>query len=90
MIRAFLINAIKVYRVMLSPWLGSNCRFEPSCSQYALQALTAHGAASGSYLTLTRLVRCHPWCDGGFDPVPDQKPGIFRRLLAVPSQKNPS
>ncbi|MDR3451315.1 MAG: membrane protein insertion efficiency factor YidD [Rhodoferax sp.] len=71
MIKALLIFLVKGYRLLLSPWLGSSCRFEPSCSAYSLQALQQHGAAAGSYLTLRRLVRCHPWCDGGHDPVPD-------------------
>jgi putative membrane protein insertion efficiency factor len=65
----FLINLVKAYRLLLSPSLGSNCRFEPTCSAYSLQALQAHGAAAGTYLTLYRLARCHPWCDGGLDPV---------------------
>ena len=65
-----LITVVKAYRLVLSPWLGTACRFEPTCSAYALQALALHGAASGSYLTLQRLARCHPWCQGGHDPVP--------------------
>ena len=56
---------VRGYRLLLSPWLGSSCRFEPTCSVYALQALELHGAARGSYLTARRLVRCHPWCVGG-------------------------
>ncbi|MEO5736239.1 MAG: membrane protein insertion efficiency factor YidD, partial [Variovorax sp.] len=55
------------YRLLLKPWLGNTCRFEPSCSQYALDALRAHGAIAGSTLTAGRLLRCHPWCDGGLD-----------------------
>ena len=69
-----LIGLVQAYRLLLSPWLGSACRFEPTCSRYALDALAAHGAAKGSYFTLRRLVRCHPGCAGGFDPVP---PGLF-------------
>jgi len=65
-----LIWLVRGYRLLLSPWLGSSCRFEPTCSAYALQALQVHGAAAGSYLTATRLLRCHPWCQGGHDPVP--------------------
>jgi putative membrane protein insertion efficiency factor len=64
-----LITLVKGYRLLLSPSLGSACRFEPTCSAYSLQALQQHGAAVGTYLTLGRLVRCHPWCDGGLDPV---------------------
>ena len=66
----FLMGIVKAYRLLLSPWLGSACRFEPTCSAYSLQALEQHGAAKGSYLTLKRIGRCHPWCDGGADPVP--------------------
>jgi putative membrane protein insertion efficiency factor len=74
-----LIAAVRAYRYFLSPWLGSGCRFEPTCSAYALQALEGHGAAAGTYITLTRLVRCHPWCDGGHDPVPATLGGLFTR-----------
>mgnify|MGYP000491668949 CR=1 FL=1 len=88
--KSLLIGAVKLYRMLLSPWLGSGCRFEPSCSAYALQALGMHGAGIGTYLTLARLVRCHPWCEGGCDPVPAAKPGMFTKLLANASQKKPS
>lgn len=92
-----LIGLVKGYRLLLSPWLGSACRFEPSCSAYSLQALGQRGAVTGSYLTLRRLARCHPWCDGGPDPVPQAAPGrasLFTRLVApvtsTPSKKTPS
>ena len=68
-----LIRLVKAYRLLLSPWLGSACRFEPTCSRYAIEALEMHGAAKGSYLTAGRLLRCHPWCAGGFDPVPTKR-----------------
>lgn len=74
-----LIALVRFYRFCLSPWLGSSCRFEPTCSAYALQALERHGAAAGTYLTLARLVRCGPWCPGGHDPVPSEAPRLFRR-----------
>jgi putative membrane protein insertion efficiency factor len=61
---------IVVYRYTLSPLLGNCCRFEPSCSRYADQALREHGLLRGLWLTLKRLSRCHPWHEGGFDPVP--------------------
>ena len=70
MMQKILIALVKAYRFFLSPWLGSACRFTPTCSAYALEALTTHGAARGSYLSLRRLSRCHPWCSGGNDPVP--------------------
>ncbi len=88
MMRRLLIGVVKGYRLFLSPWLGSACRFEPTCSAYSLQALERHGAAKGSYLTLRRLVRCHPWCDGGHDPVP-QDLRLFSRL-APDSNTQPS
>jgi len=90
MIKAALIGVVKLYRLLLSPWLGASCRFEPSCSVYAIEALQRHGAGAGSYLTLARLVRCQPWCDGGHDPVPAPRPGLFSKLLVNPSQKKPS
>jgi putative membrane protein insertion efficiency factor len=72
MIQWLLIRCVKAYRLLLSPWLGSACRFEPTCSLYALAALERHGGLAGSYLMLKRLARCHPWCQGGHDPVPEQ------------------
>ena len=79
-----LVGLVKGYRLLLSPSLGSACRFEPTCSAYSLQALQQHGAATGTYLTLRRLVRCHPWCDGGLDPVPSlaaSHPPLFTPLV---------
>ena len=61
---------IRAYRYSVSPMLGMHCRFHPSCSAYALEALGRHGAAGGAWLILKRLVRCHPWRPGGYDPVP--------------------
>lgn len=68
--RRALMAAVRTYRLLLSPWLGNACRFEPTCSVYALEALERHGAGGGSYLAARRLLRCHPWCAGGLDPVP--------------------
>lgn len=68
--RRALACPVRAYRFFLSPWLGSACRFEPTCSLYALEALERHGATTGSYLGMRRLLRCHPWCHGGLDPVP--------------------
>ncbi len=72
MMQQCLLFLVRAYRLMLSPWLGSSCRFTPTCSAYALEALHNHGAGKGSYLTLRRLSRCHPWCEGGHDPVPQR------------------
>lgn len=77
-----LIGLVRGYRLLLSPWLGSSCRFEPTCSAYSLEALQRHGAAAGSYLTAARILRCHPWCSGGFDPVPARAPSLFRRFVS--------
>jgi len=91
MIQRLLIGLVRGYRLLLSPWLGSACRFEPTCSAYALQALQQHGAATGSYLTLRRLVRCQPWCAGGHDPVPPPgQAGLFSQLLSSTSPKKSS
>ena len=90
MVRALLMALVRGYRLMLSPWLGSVCRFEPTCSAYSLQALEQHGAAAGSYLTLRRLARCHPWCAGGHDPVPERVPGLFSGLTSSSSPKKSS
>lgn len=62
---------VQAYRLTLSPWLGRRCRFEPSCSQYALEALERHGAFRGSKLAARRISRCHPWGGSGYDPVPE-------------------
>ena len=80
--RRALMAAVRAYRFLLKPWLGSACRFEPSCSAYALQALDKHGAAAGTYLVSARLLRCHPWCHGGLDPVPSRAPLLFTRFFA--------
>jgi putative membrane protein insertion efficiency factor len=89
MIQRFLMGIVKAYRLFLSPSLGSACRFEPTCSAFALGALSQHGAGMGSYLTLKRIGRCHPWCDGGLDPVPEHGPQWLSRLLH-PSLSTPS
>jgi uncharacterized protein len=68
--RRVLATAIRGYQVVVSPALPPSCRFTPSCSQYALEAITRHGAFRGSWLAARRLVRCHPFHPGGFDPVP--------------------
>lgn len=61
---------IRAYQVILSPFFGQQCRFYPTCSQYALEAINRHGAIVGSYYTMRRLMRCHPWHAGGHDPIP--------------------
>ncbi|NOZ09475.1 MAG: membrane protein insertion efficiency factor YidD [Gammaproteobacteria bacterium] len=65
-----LITALKIYRALISPLLGQHCRFYPSCSSYALEAIEIHGPWRGSRLAMRRVGRCHPWHPGGVDPVP--------------------
>lgn len=67
---AILIFFLHAYRLLISPLLGPRCRFYPSCSAYALQAIRRYGAIHGSWLALKRLAKCHPWHAGGVDPVP--------------------
>ena len=90
--RAALMGAVRAYRFFLSPWLGNGCRFEPTCSAYALEALERHGAGAGAVLTMARIARCHPWCAGGLDPVPATPPRPFSALLgrATPATTAPS
>lgn len=72
--RTALIALIRVYQLFLSPLLGNHCRFYPSCSQYAREALERHGVLRGGWLAIRRLSRCHPWHPGGLDPVPEPSP----------------
>jgi len=65
-----LLALIRAYRYALSPWWGRSCRFTPSCSEYAAEAIERHGSLRGSWLAIRRIGRCHPWHAGGFDPVP--------------------
>ena len=78
-----LMALVRAYQLLISPALGSACRFAPTCSHYSMQALGQHGAIKGSYLTLCRLGRCHPWCEGGHDPVPErvQAPRFLSDLI---------
>lgn len=72
MIRQVLLAAIRAYRFLLSPWIGNSCRYWPTCSHYAEEALTRYGVARGAWLTAARLGSCHPYGAGGVDPVPEQ------------------
>lgn len=65
-----LVWLIKIYRYAISPFLGARCRFEPSCSAYAVEAIERHGVLRGIKLAVRRVLRCHPWNPGGYDPVP--------------------
>lgn len=90
MVRRALMALVRAYQLLVSPALGASCRFEPTCSAYALQALDRHGAAAGSYLAARRILRCQPWCDGGHDPVPAERPRLFSQLLSPSSTKKSS
>lgn len=79
--RHALMATVRAYRFVLSPWLGNACRFEPTCSAYALGALERHGAWAGTALAAWRIARCHPFCAGGHDPVPDHSLLFFSALL---------
>lgn len=70
MMARLLIWMVKAYQVFLSPFFGQQCRFYPTCSQYALDAINRHGAFRGAYYAVRRLFRCHPWHAGGHDPIP--------------------
>lgn len=70
--RALLLILLRGYKRFISPFLGARCRFYPSCSRYAMGAIEQHGSWRGSYMTVCRLARCHPGCEGGHDPVPTQ------------------
>lgn len=83
-----LMLLVRGYRLLLKPWLGNACRFEPTCSAYTLEALQRHGALNGSALGVWRLLRCHPWCDGGHDPVPENLSGLFTHLMSSPSRSS--
>ncbi|HOE19855.1 MAG TPA: membrane protein insertion efficiency factor YidD [Spirochaetota bacterium] len=64
------ILLIKMYKLIISPLLPNACRFYPTCSSYAIEALSKHGLFKGGFLSIKRILRCHPYCDGGYDPVP--------------------
>ena len=89
-VAAVLMVLVRGYQLLISPALGSACRFAPSWSHYSMQALAQHGAVKGSYLTLLRLGRCHPWCEGGHDPVPEQvkAPAFFTDLITRKSSSS--
>jgi putative membrane protein insertion efficiency factor len=78
MMRRALVAALSGYRRWISPMMGPHCRFVPSCSEYAIEAITVHGAARGGWLTLRRLARCQPFFTGGPDPVPLRARGAHR------------
>ncbi|MGH8970267.1 MAG: membrane protein insertion efficiency factor YidD [Actinomycetes bacterium] len=84
--RRLLILPIRVYQLVVSPLLGPRCRFYPSCSAYAIEAIATHGALRGLYLGTRRLLRCHPWNPGGVDPVPPKRSGTLAGHPSHPPQ----
>jgi len=68
--KSVLIALVRAYRFALSPWWGRQCRFTPTCSEYAEEAIREHGSLKGAWLAMRRVSKCHPWHQGGFDPVP--------------------
>lgn len=85
MLRAVLIGLIRFYRSAISPWTPASCRFHPTCSAYALEAVERHGALRGGWLAARRLLRCHPWGGSGYDPVPlPEGPADSREAAAEP------
>ncbi|HEY0212353.1 MAG TPA: membrane protein insertion efficiency factor YidD [Paenirhodobacter sp.] len=70
---------VRAYRLMLSPWIGNGCRYQPTCSAYALEALERHGGLRGGWLAGRRVCRCHPWSGHGYDPVPGADPDYDTR-----------
>lgn len=89
--RWLLILPIRFYRYFLSPWVGQACRFTPTCSAYAIEAIESHGPIHGSYLGFKRLCRCHPFSPGGIDPVPPATDagGVRASRAASPASKPP-
>ncbi|WP_084631331.1 membrane protein insertion efficiency factor YidD [Ferrimonas senticii] len=74
-LQRILIGFVRCYQRWISPLLGPNCRFSPTCSQYSVEAISRHGVLYGCWLTIARIIRCHPLNEGGHDPVPPAKQG---------------
>jgi hypothetical protein len=87
-VKPLLIFMVRAYQATLGPLLGGACRFHPSCSAYAVEAIERHGAARGAWLAAKRLAKCRPFGAGGYDPVPEESTdGTARRLKAAPLER---
>ncbi|WP_084685275.1 membrane protein insertion efficiency factor YidD [Methylotuvimicrobium alcaliphilum] len=78
-LQSLLLGIVRFYRLVISPLLPPSCRYQPTCSEYAIEAITRHGPFKGLWLTLKRLGRCHPWGSHGYDPVPPKEPGTTNK-----------
>lgn len=83
-LRELIVAPAVLYRVLISPWTPATCRFAPTCSQYWIDAVRVHGVLRGCWLGVRRLLRCHPFCDGGHDPVPEPRTGPDRSHTREP------
>ncbi|MDA3925235.1 MAG: membrane protein insertion efficiency factor YidD [Kiritimatiellae bacterium] len=87
LIRGIMVALIRFYQIVISPHIGNCCRFEPSCSQYVIEALRIHGVIKGSWLGFKRIMRCHPFGHSGYDPVPGKAPLCSSKVLKCESAK---
>jgi len=83
-----LIALVRLYQIAVSPFLGNNCRFHPTCSNYCIEALRRHGMLRGLWLCVRRIGRCHPWHPGGYDPVPGKEAGDDARREEEPQRRD--
>ena len=86
--KRLLVAFVRGWQLTIGAWIRPSCRFYPSCSGYAIEALQRHGAIAGTYLAARRIARCGPWCEGGDDPVPVEKPRLFTHLTHSPHNNN--
>lgn len=84
--RKIIIGLLRAYQLLISPIIGPSCRFYPSCSEYAIEAVKSHGIFKGCFLAVRRVLRCHPGCEGGLDPVPEKTKK--RHVCSQHAQKN--